>query len=64
MLAITSLHISYLEPDKSSVYLERASYHYGFALQLVRSDLANLDESNSHAVYASGHLLLKYAFAR
>jgi hypothetical protein len=33
------------------------------ALPLIRSALTRLDEDNCHAVYACGHMVVKYAFA-
>lgn len=62
-LAITALHISYLRPDESESYLVFAARHESIALPLIRSGLTELDEENCHALYACGHLIIKYAFA-
>lgn len=63
MLALTSLHMAYLHPTEAKEYEKRAAHHQSLALPLFRSALTNVTESSSHALYACGHLVIKYSFA-
>lgn len=63
MLALTSLHMAYLHPTETKEYESRAAHHHSLAVPLFRSALANVTESSSHALYACGHLVIKYTFA-
>ena len=62
-MAITALHLARLHPEGSESNLRLAAHHQSLALPLIRSELESIDEENCHAVYACGHLVIKYAFA-
>ncbi|KAE9362929.1 hypothetical protein N431DRAFT_390396 [Stipitochalara longipes BDJ] len=63
IMAITALHLSKLHPEESESHLLLAVHHQNLALPLIRSELQSINEENCHAVYACGHLVIKYAFA-
>ncbi|CAH0026133.1 unnamed protein product [Clonostachys rhizophaga] len=64
LLSLTSLHLAYLHPEESEHHEGVAARHQNFALPLFRSALASVTEQNCHAIYACGHLITKYAFAK
>jgi hypothetical protein len=64
LLSLTSLHMAYLQPTEAEKFEAHAARHQSQALPLFRQGLANVTESNCHALYACGHLIAKYTFAR
>jgi hypothetical protein len=63
MLALASLHQAYLRPLEAESYEVLAVPHHNLALTLFRDALTSITEYNCHALYACGHLVIKYVFA-
>ncbi len=63
ILALTSLHLAYLNPQTRNKYLIKASEHQGKAMPLFRKALAKPNNDNCHAVLVFACLLIPYSFA-
>ncbi|RFU31376.1 hypothetical protein B7463_g4964, partial [Scytalidium lignicola] len=63
IMAIAALHIAYLRPSEAYAYRLLAAHHENLALPLIRTAITCMNEENCHALYACGHMVLKYAFA-
>lgn len=63
LLAISALHLAYLQPSrKASLYAE-ASLHQNEALTLYQSVTANITSENCNACYAFSTIVIIYAWA-
>ncbi|KAH8801411.1 heterokaryon incompatibility protein-domain-containing protein [Xylogone sp. PMI_703] len=63
IMAISALHIAYLRPSQAYAYRLLAAHHENLGLPLFRTAITCINEGNCDAIYACGHLVLKYAFA-
>ncbi|TVY75906.1 Sterol uptake control protein [Lachnellula suecica] len=63
ILACSALHLAHLNPSRRRSYLIAAASHQDIAMPLFRSESANVNEKNCHAVFAFAHVLAAYAFA-
>lgn len=63
IMAVTSLHIAQLRPSQEPNYVRLATHHQTCALAYLRTALHDITAENCHAIHATGHLIVKYAFA-
>lgn len=63
ILALSALHLRWLEPDRRAEHLFQAHLHYDAALAGFRLDVKDVDESNFQPVLLFSNLLFPYALA-
>ena len=62
ILAISSLHLSFLRPEKQDYYNQLANRNQDAALSIFRPLMANMDPTNSDGFLAMSTLVVVYAF--
>lgn len=62
ILAISSLHLSFLRPERHEYYNHLANKNQGAALSTFRSLMTNMDPTNCDAFLAMSTLVVVYAF--
>lgn len=63
ILAVASLHLSYLRPEKEEDYRRMAVQHQDVAIGSFRSIMPKITQSNCHAFFALSSLIVIFAFA-
>ena len=63
IMALSSLHIARLHPSQEANYVRLATHHETLSLSYLRTALHDITATNCHAIHATGHLIVKYAFA-
>ena len=63
ILALSAMHLSYLDPNRRAEFDLKASAHQEFALAAFQETLPLVNESNCHALFAFSCLLVAIAFA-
>ena len=60
ILAVSALHLSYLQPEKKKTWITKALQHETAGLPSVRSAMEQLDEENCHALFAFSGLVVPF----
>ncbi|CAH0052103.1 unnamed protein product [Clonostachys solani] len=63
LLAVAAYHMAFLYPDDHVRHAVRASQHQDSAIQGLRTAVANINENNCHAIFATASILTISAFA-
>lgn len=63
LLAVTSFHLAYLQPDQRAEHSLHASQHQNRSIEGMRGHLAEITADNCHALFMASSLLLVGAFA-
>ena len=62
-MAVTALHVAFLQPAQRDIYSVLGKHHYDIALPLFRENLPFINKSNCHPLYGCSQIILKYLFA-
>lgn len=63
IMSLSALHLARFRVHEAAKYINRAVYHQALALSNLRVALMDINMTNCHAIHATGHLIVKYAFA-